>query len=493
MASLASMDESKAILVNDGVDFRGAYLRRRQVVAEIIDLTKRNNLLVIQAPPGTGKTSLTQLVKAQLDASGATVIRIALSDFYSLDEFKADIKEYGISPSPVVVQQNLRENTWLLLDDAQNWYGEEYWGIWQFLIKQLPQVAQGRLFIIIAATYDLSTSRSPVHFGSLEHFTETAVSADEVSELFAMHLPHRDHQDFCKVKEDIASLSKVAEDKFHIGVVIQAIVMLKNMRKESTKRQDEESVRKSLRSGDFVYLLKRCYMVPDGLPAEGRIRLVDILLSPGVSRNDISDDSLLAPYVRAGILEPNNGEFSCMAAWWFYNRSCFPGRTTALTASLDLLVRESVKLLSADRLRKSMVDGFPKEAAFQHFFNEVLSMNLTIDTFLIPEFNTKATMPLGGEVTGELDFYINSHLQWCLELLRLGKGIGENLARFDEDEGKYRMVTSREYLVVDCRPPKEGSGAHRNENRCTLYFEQNFTKCRIQMRLQEEEVVDLKP
>lgn len=74
-----------------------------------------------------------------------------------------------------------------------------------------------------------------MHFGSLEHFTETSISADEVSELFAMHL-HRDYQDFRKVKEDIASLSKMAEDKFHIGVVIQGIVMLKNMKRESRKR-----------------------------------------------------------------------------------------------------------------------------------------------------------------------------------------------------------------------------------------------------------------
>ena len=491
MTSLASIDESKAILVADGIDFRGAYLRRQQAADAIIHLTKRTNQLVIGAPPGTGKTSLTQIVKSKLEASGETVIRIALSDFYSLDEFKGDIKEYGISPSPVVVRQKLKENTWLILDDAQNWYTEEYWGIWQFLIKHMPQLAEGRFFLIIAATYNLSTPISPVHFGTLEHFVETAVSADEVSQLFAMHL-HRDHQDFHNVKEDILELSKFAEDKFHIGVVIQGIVMLKNMRKDASSRQDEESARKLLRSGDFVYLLKRCFMVPDGLPTEARARLVDIILGSSTSRSDIADDSLLAPFIRAGILNPS-GEFSCIAAWWFYNRSCFPGRASTIPASLDVLVRESVKLLSADRLRKSRVDGFPKEAAFQHFFNEALSVNLTIDSFLIPEFNTKATKPQGGEVTGELDFYINSHLQWCLELLRLGNAVGEHLARFDEDEGKYRMVPSREYLVVDCRPPKEGAGAHLNENHCTLYFEQNFTKCRIQMRLEEEQVVDLQP
>ena len=116
-------------------------------------------------------------------------------------------------------------------------------------------------------------------------------------------------------------------------------------------------------------------------------------------------------------------------------------------------------------------------------------MNLTIDSFLIPELNTKATMP-GGEKTGELDFYINSQLQWCLELLRMGDKVGQHLDRF---KGKCREVPTSEFLIVDCRGPKKGAGAHRNENRCNLYFEDNFTKCRIQMRLGEEYVLPLQP
>ena len=94
---------------------------------------------------------------------------------------------------------------------------------------------------------------------------------------------------------------------------------------------------------------------------------------------------------------------------------------------------------------------------------------------------------------GELDFYINGSLQWCLELLRNGDKIGERLARFKPRTGKYRNVEAKDYLVVDCRPPKRGNGAQIAVDRCNLYFEENFTKCRVQMRTKPEQLVSLQP
>mmetsp|Transcript_11136 Transcript_11136/g.24820 ORF Transcript_11136/g.24820 Transcript_11136/m.24820 type:complete len:167 (-) Transcript_11136:1099-1599(-) len=157
--------------------------------------------------------------------------------------------------------------------------------------------------------------------------------------------------------------------------------------------------------------------------------------------------------------------------------------------SLDQLVRLSVASLSALRLRNSVDDGFPKEAAFQHFFNEAMSMHLTVENFLIAELNTWAVDSSGKEISGELDFYIDGQLQWCLELLRNGDKIGEHLVRFHPHSGKYREVKARQYLVVDCRPPKMGGGALVDPNQCTLYFEDHYTKCRVRMRTEDEEEV----
>ena len=118
-----------------------------------------------------------------------------------------------------------------------------------------------------------------------------------------------------------------------------------------------------------------------------------------------------------------------------------------------------------------------------------MSVHLTTSNFLIPELNTWAMNSEGEEISGELDFYIDSQLQWCVELLRDGDKIGDHLARFDVHDRKYREVVAKDYLVVDCRPAKTGKGVVNNQNRCTLYFEENFTKCRIQMRTQKNEEI----
>ena len=80
-----------------------------------------------------------------------------------------------------------------------------------------------------------------------------------------------------------------------------------------------------------------------------------------------------------------------------------------------------------------------------------------------------------------------------MELLRNGEKIGEDLARFDKINGKYREVEAKQYLVVDCRLPKKGRGAQIDPNRCTLDFEDNYTRCRVRMRCEDEESVNLVP
>lgn len=89
--------------------------------------------------------------------------------------------------------------------------------------------------------------------------------------------------------------------------------------------------------------------------------------------------------------------------------------------------------MPAKSLRDTLVESFPKEATFQHLFNEAMSANhLRFDNFIIPKLNTFTTNADVDIVTGELDFYINCELQWCLELLRKDDKIGEHHLRFDE-------------------------------------------------------------
>ena len=201
----------------------------------------------------------------------------------------------------------------------------------------------------------------------------------------------------------------------------------------------------------------------------------------------VPEDVALGPFVRSGVLN-KTGKFTNIAAEWFYNSQCFPNRAANPPDSLDSLVKGVVPKLSAKRLADTLENGFPKEATFQHLFNEEMSKLLPITVKLIPELNTFVKPTEGSDGTGELDFYINGRLNWCLELLRCGYKVKKHLDRFNPVDGIYRDVPTKEYLVVDCRGPKKGSGCKADRNRCTLYFSEDFKSCRCKMRLEEEEL-----
>ena len=151
----SSNSETRPLLRNDGILIDREHLKRKDAVKEIIELARSKQYVILASPPATGKTSLLQLVQQELRRQGATTKKLHLTGYLTIGEVKGKLNQVGFTADEDDME-NVR-NTWLLLDDAQNWYKEEYWPFWQFLMKGLPQVSFGRCFVIVAATYDLST------------------------------------------------------------------------------------------------------------------------------------------------------------------------------------------------------------------------------------------------------------------------------------------------------------------------------------------------
>ena len=115
-----------------------------------------------------GKTSPIQLLEQQLKSEGASVIRIQ-GIHLGVNNMLETLREEGIRTSIKALQQ-LR-NTWLVVDDAQNIYASEYFPFWQFLVKTVAGAnVDEQVFVVIAATYHLSTPDSPVQFKDLAHY-----------------------------------------------------------------------------------------------------------------------------------------------------------------------------------------------------------------------------------------------------------------------------------------------------------------------------------
>ncbi|CAB9507522.1 expressed unknown protein [Seminavis robusta] len=210
--------------------------------------------------------------------------------------------------------------------------------------------------------------------------------------------------------------------------------------------------------------------------------------------------SPIFPLIRAGILN-GDGKFACFAANWYYNRQCFPNRPLDAPKTLRELIIESIETMSATRLRQAVQNGrFPKEAAFQQLMNEAMSMKLPARHSITPEFGTIAVDsqdPNAKPVTGELDFYVNGQMKWCIEMVRQCDGIGEHMGRFKKvqdskgNKGKYRKVEMKEYYVVDCRSAKNGRGASLEPHKCVLYFADDFTTCTCAIKGHPEVTINL--
>jgi len=481
------------VLKTDGISLRAPHLSRTDIVNEIISTARSKQHVVVGAPPATGKTALLQLVRESLLKGGAKVVDVDIRND-GVDKLYSDVAAEGI----VTQKSKLRElkNTWLLLDDSQNAYSTQYYPFWQFIVKTIQGLGdECDLRVIISTTYDLSTSTpiSPVQFSDLEH-VHANISQDEAVELFNMFARVWRYEDWRIYRQTLIDVSKLSDDNFHVGVIIGGIRMLDRCRKlpgAGAGIFDEPKALSNLRSAHFIDRLDRAFRLPDDFhSAPGRGPLLDAVLakSPAIQ----TDDSALSPLIRAGILD-SYGIFSSVASQWYYNRRCFPSRADVTPESLDALVIQAVRRMSAKRLRDTLENGFPKEATFQHLFNEAMSTLLPLTNYIIPELSTFAFDSSGNLVSGELDFYINGDLQWCLEILRLGDKIGQHLSRFDYEEGKYREVQTREYLIVDCRGEKGARGAEVNEARCTLYFAGNFDSCICKMRTREELELRLAP
>lgn len=485
------------VIIADGILIEREHLKREGLVNRIVaEQHEGKRHVVLGSPPATGKTALLQLIESAFSRGDQSVntVKIPVTKYMSPEYIMNELDRKGISQQTDRLAQ--LENTLLLIDDAQNAYGEEYDGVWQFVVKTLRNAKiKGHLFIVIATTYYIEVAGSPVVFKALPHFPsglkgdETiALASEEADHLFSMHASRWGYGSWLQLRDTLKELSGC-----HIGVIVRGLSMLENVYKSNERNSfSEEKAIDKLRDDEFLDTLSRCFSLPLQTEENKVIfqrAIINALL--GTSEKDMTEDPLLGQLVRGGILT-KTGDFTCKVVSWYYNRKFFPNRASRAPNSLDDLVVSSVRRISASRLRGAIDKGFPKEAAFQHLFNEAMSINLPHTCRVIPELNTKATRASGKKQTDELDFYVNGELQWAVELLRNGDMISEHIKHFHKLIGKYREVPQRDYLVVDCRPPKTRA-VTALPDRCTLYFAVDFAKCICKMRLKDEFEIELMP
>jgi energy-coupling factor transporter ATP-binding protein EcfA2 len=173
---------------SDGIALDRRYLPRAEIIQDVYEKAKEHNFVVLSAPPSSGKTSLLQLLEDRLRKEKNTITAIALSvRTLTVEELLRQFSERGIN-SDGEARRKL-QNTWLLIDDAQNAHDETFHRFWEMIAEDSGLYHSRGLYVIISATFHLMTSKSPVSFRSHIH-ADPSLPYSEAEELLNMHLSH---------------------------------------------------------------------------------------------------------------------------------------------------------------------------------------------------------------------------------------------------------------------------------------------------------------
>lgn len=491
----------------DGIDVRrpDSYIPRQNLVEKAMKAARQKGFLVICSPPGTGKTSLSQLMQEELRkgneqaaASGEKVIGFYLrpSSTKDLNLFAYIKDRTGVSFENRTLTDNLKDcsEVWLLFDDAHRLYGETFQEFWEDVLKRPEDFgAKTKVNVVILATHYLDNDDdSPVVFSSQPRIghTELLLTKSEAIVLFRRRCIFPEWEN---LYERLFYLTKGTAAAFVIGLNIVLRLSEEVDRKSGHEGLTEEDALKELVENFEIEPLKRCFPAK-AVTAETNSIIMDAIIKayqvPDTGRQTMISgsnyDQALTKLIKAGILTKQL-LFTSPVAQNFYFDHLFPRapNTKEVSPSLDLLIEQAIENLSGRRLRgarqnRGGVLQSPKEAVFQQLFHESLASLLPVSYRIIPELGTSATVD-GKEVTGELHFYVRNCNKWAIELLRDGSKLQSHLDRIP---GKYRNVEATEWLVVDFRlnvTPRK-----REKNLCTLVFDENYESCLCYMRLSKK-------
>ncbi|CAB9501593.1 expressed unknown protein [Seminavis robusta] len=469
----------------DGITNAPFTLFRHEFVTRVLDFAKKT--VILRSPPATGKTSLIDLTEKKLrETTEARVIRINVGECVD-DQGLIDmlVEELGVRCNKI---GSLLGDTWVLIDDAQLAFDAQRF--WKIVVKDFSRIDS--VNVVIAATYDLqSQGTTPYSFGEQTHISDLLLSPEEAEELYdgyVKQIPYA--RDWVAFKDTLLRLAGG-----HVGVLSGGVAMLYRIEKEEQKRLTQSEALAALRDSRFRVNLNRCFPCKKLMNEKQRMAVSERIISKGHMLNPIDasqgsqHDESLVQLVRAGVLS-STGAFSCLVAQWLYFNS-FYNRPAEGPTSIGELILQAVRSLSALRLRQSCgTQHFPQEAAFQQLFNEAFTRLLPPAVSVCPELNTFAKDKNGRVLSGELDFYIGEDRCWAIELLRNGDKINEHVGRFDPQSGKYRGVGYKDYLVVDCRGALVREVATM-QDRCTIYFSDNFQSAQCKMREDPLVTIDL--
>jgi hypothetical protein len=488
-----TLSGSPALVQIDDISVRGPYLPRRGLLNRLLDHLDAKQFVAVMAPAGYGKTSLATLLRHHFDTVDLSArvyyvqLRVGTDDepFERLAKVGIDVRKEEI------VLSTTRPRVIIYFDECHlHFHNSDFWTTLIEGSSALLASAPARIQFVFSATYSLAIDQSPVHFKSMPMLRRSDfVLADQESVDF-LRLPSPHGLNDTLQSDDDLKRSIITLCGGHVCALRLVVTALNDMSKLGPMKANDSL--QMLYSPAIFFNLGRIF----GEPHMGRtdtsltwfakiFYMLQVSTIPAKDRA-LGDDALVK-LVRAGILKPESTslqpQFTSPLAQGFFYTEVYPRRSPTNPESLRDLVRSAIQFMSASVLQQAGKTSFPKEAVFQHEFHYGLIRATASATYVCPELS----QILGSQknITGEIDFYVNLHGGWGIELLVQSRGMKEHVSRFDPTTtpaGKYVRLGVKDYTVIDFRNSRGGEEVSVNfyKKAITVFFPKtNFAKCTV--------------
>eukprot|EP00727_Mastigamoeba_balamuthi_P007773 m51a1_g3616 hypothetical protein (529) ;mRNA; f:68840-70892 len=451
--TLSSLSAPTCPSVVEGINESAPYTARQETCEELLQRVMGSCVCLVRSPPRSGKTALLRLLAASIRDlyPHALVYRLQLSELAALpyceesNALSRFIEERTAGhASPQALQEHSEAVRFLLLDEAQRAYRYAADGFWVTL-KSLTERSSRSAHVVLFAAHgidvrlgEFATPFEPEVQLASEFLMYRQSEYDELIDKYNAFARGKSAEITEQVRQVMAEFSGL-----HPGVIALLLTRIYEFHKCHDPHwvQPSDSSLSELITGadttSWLYQNERLFP-KSSLSAEQRMCLVDVLMGkvatvPLERRDDYNY------LLREGLLSLTEDKFLVFTSpciEWIYTRLMLfmphpPGTPVAsdlreatrlaIAAMNPVTLCGAVREITASRpsaSKRSMSNVL--ERVYTMEFYRAFSRQLDSDSCIVPErpvYNSE------GKLVGFLDFFVNRHRAWGVEVLIQGAGM----------------------------------------------------------------------
>jgi hypothetical protein len=245
-------------------------VQRKSLVTEAIEIAQQDGILVISSAPGTGKTSLQQLIKKELDqkqnceAYLLNPSRKRKNSDFDLFDYVCD--RTGVNFDENTLDERLKpySEVFLLFDEGHKYFGEKFEEFWARVVKQRTQGfgCETKIVVIVSTTHCRTTANddSPVAFKSCRRMgmEKLLFNENETSELFALRSPK---PEWTSYKDVLHRFTNGTAALFAMGInlIVEKLQDVDHRADSQIEYTEDDLLEILVEGNQFIEKLGRCY------------------------------------------------------------------------------------------------------------------------------------------------------------------------------------------------------------------------------------------